>query len=63
MLIPIIFCIKEDIEKFIHYFESELDKKVLAISSVSGKNIDKLKSLMLSTVKAQRELEMDKDNA
>ena len=52
----------QEIEKFKHYFESELDKKVLAISSVSGKNIDKLKSLMLITVKTHRESEMDKEN-
>jgi len=41
----------EDVEKFQNFFESELDKKVLTISSVSGKNIDQLKSLMLKTVK------------
>ena len=45
---------EEEIEKFKLYFESELDKKVLTILSVSGKNIEKLKSLMLSTVKVQR---------
>ena len=53
---------EEDIEKFKLYFESELDKKVLTISSVSGKNIEKLKSLMLTTIKAHRESETDKEN-
>ena len=53
---------EEEIEKFKLYFESELDKKVLTISSVSEKNIEKLKSLMLSTVKVQRDLDLNKEN-
>ena len=36
----------QEISKFQTYFEQQLDKKVLPISGVSGKNIDTLKSLM-----------------
>ena len=43
---------EEEIEKFKLYFESDW-KKVLTISSVSGKNIEELKSVMLSTVKGK----------
>lgn len=37
---------EEEIEKFKTFFEKTLDKKVLPISSVSGRNIDNLKNLM-----------------
>lgn len=40
---------EEEIEKFVSYFEKQLDKKILPISSVSGRNIKTLKSLMLKT--------------
>jgi GTP-binding protein len=36
----------EEIKKIQNYFEHELDKKVLPISAVSGRNIDALKILM-----------------
>ncbi|MDC0254547.1 GTPase ObgE [Bacteriovoracales bacterium] len=45
---------EEEILKFQNFFEKELDKKILTISSVSGKNIDKLKALMLKTVKEEK---------
>ncbi|MCK5072762.1 MAG: GTPase ObgE [Bacteriovoracaceae bacterium] len=40
----------EEISRFKGYFESELDKQILVISSVSGRNIDLLKQLMLKTI-------------
>lgn len=40
---------QEEIDKFVSYMETELDKKVLPISSVSGLNLDVLKNLMLKT--------------
>lgn len=40
----------EEIDKFCAYFENELDKKVLILSSVSGQNIDQLKNLMLKAI-------------
>ncbi len=46
----------EEIKKFQDFFEEQLDKLVLPISGVSGKNIDKLKGLMLKCI----ELEKDK---
>lgn len=42
----------EEVEKVAQHFEETLDKKVLPISSVSGKNIDKLKTLMLKMIDA-----------
>ncbi|TDJ04223.1 MAG: GTPase ObgE [Deltaproteobacteria bacterium] len=45
---------EEEITKFQNYFELQLHKKVLPVSSVSGKNIETLKALMLKT--------MDKEN-
>jgi GTP-binding protein len=41
---------EEEIEKFVAHFEKTLDKKVLPISSVSKRNIDTLKQLMLQTL-------------
>ena len=41
---------EEEIEKFRLFFEEQLDKKVIALSSVSGRNIDLLKSIMLKTL-------------
>ncbi|MFP5459263.1 MAG: GTPase ObgE [Bacteriovoracia bacterium] len=40
---------EEEIEKFRSFMETSLDKKVLPVSSVSGRNIDLLKRLMLKT--------------
>lgn len=41
---------EEEIQKFQDFFESQLDKKVLPISGVSGRNIDNLKVLMLKSI-------------
>ncbi len=43
----------EEIEKIRKAFEEQLDKKCLPVSSVSGKNIDILKSLMLKTLEVE----------
>lgn len=40
----------EEIKKYQTFFEEQLDKKVLPISGVSGKNIDVLKSLMIKCI-------------
>lgn len=40
---------EEEIEKFRSHMEEQLDRKVLPISGVSGRNIDLLKQLMLKT--------------
>lgn len=40
----------EEIQKFVDFFEEQIDRKCLPISSVSGKNIDVLKSVMLKTL-------------
>jgi len=45
----------EEIDKFKDFFEKELHKKVLPVSSVSGNNIDNLKTLMLKTLDHQNE--------
>jgi len=37
----------KEIKKFVDFFEEHLDKKVLPLSAVSGKNVDTLKNLML----------------
>ena len=47
---------EEEILKFQEFFEKQLDKKVLPISGVSGRNIDTLKILMLKCI----DLEKDK---
>lgn len=41
---------EEEINKFVTFFEDQLDKKVLPISAVSGRNIDILKTLMLKSL-------------
>lgn len=41
---------EEEIQKYVTFFEEQLDKKVLPISSVSGRNIDQLKALMLRSI-------------
>lgn len=40
---------EEEIERFRSHMEEQLDRKVLPISGVSGRNIDLLKQLMLKT--------------
>lgn len=45
----------EEIEKFQTFFEEQLDKKVLPISGVSGKNIDNLKALMVKCIDLEKE--------
>lgn len=42
---------ENEIEKFINVFEEQLGKKVLPISSVSGRNIDLLINLMFKAIK------------
>ncbi len=44
---------EEEIEKFVSFFEEQLDRKVLPISSISHRNIDVVKSLMLKVLKAE----------
>ena len=46
---------EEEIEKFKAAMEEHLDKNVLVISSVSGRNLDLLKRLMLKTKKLKEE--------
>lgn len=46
---------EEEIAKFQSFFEKQLDKKVLPISGVSGRNIDTLKSLMLKCIDLEKE--------
>ena len=41
---------EEEIEKYRSFFEKQLHKKILPISAVSGKNIEKLKHLMLEAL-------------
>lgn len=41
---------EEEIEKFRSFMEEQLDKRVLPVSAVSGRNVDLLKRLMLSIV-------------
>lgn len=54
----------EEIQEFVDFFEEQLDKKVLPISSVSGKNVEVVKSLMLRSVQANRkELEQASEEA
>jgi GTP-binding protein len=40
---------EEEIKDYVEIIEKELDKKVLPISAISGKNIDQLKRIMLKT--------------
>lgn len=46
---------EEEIKKFQTFFEEQLDKKVLVISGVSGRNIDQLKSLMIKCIELEKE--------
>lgn len=45
---------EEEITKFVNFFEEQLDKKVLPISGVSGRNIDVLKSLMIQCIDLEK---------
>lgn len=45
----------EEIKKFQDFFEEQLDKKVLPVSAVSGRNIDILKSLMIKCIELDKE--------
>ena len=44
---------EEEIGKYQKYFETELDKKVIPLSAVSGKNVDVLKSVMLRSIRSE----------
>ncbi len=46
---------EDEIKKFQDFFEMQLDKKVLPISGVSGRNIDVLKSLMIKCIELDKE--------
>ena len=41
---------EEEIQKFQTFFEEQLDKKVVPLSSVSGRNVDLVKQLMLKAI-------------
>lgn len=45
---------EEDIRRFTSFFEEQLDKKVMYISAVSGKNLHELKMLMYRAVSKER---------
>ncbi|OUR96149.1 GTPase ObgE [Halobacteriovorax marinus] len=45
----------EEIDKYVNFFEEQIDRKVLPVSSVSGRNISLLKSLMLKTFEDYKE--------
>ena len=47
--------IDQKIEKYQKTLEEHLDKKILPISSVSGRNIEQLKRLMLKTKDIDKE--------
>ena len=52
---------EEEIEKFRSSMELQLDRKVLPISGISGRNIELLKQLMLRTKEViQEELKKEK---
>lgn len=53
---------EEEIKKFQDFFEEQLDKKVLPISGVSGRNIDQLKSLMIKCIDLEN-ADLKKKNA
>lgn len=52
---------EEEIEKFRSAMETQLDRRVLPISGVSGRNIDLLKQLMLRTKEIIKEEEKGKE--
>ena len=46
---------EEEITRFQNFFEEQLDRKVMPISGVSGRNIDQLKALMIKCIDADKE--------
>ncbi|MBL6988272.1 MAG: GTPase ObgE [Bacteriovoracaceae bacterium] len=44
----------EEVQNFQKYFEGQLDKNVLPISAVSGKNIERLKHLMFDATQSEK---------
>lgn len=46
---------ENEISRMQDFFETQLDKKVLPLSGVSGKNIDSLKSLMFKVIDSQKD--------
>ncbi|OIQ16781.1 MAG: GTPase ObgE [Bacteriovorax sp. MedPE-SWde] len=46
---------EEEILKFQKHFEEQVDRKVLPISSISGRNIELLKSIMMQTIEQSEE--------
>lgn len=52
---------EEEIKKFQDFFELQLDKKVLPISGVSGRNIEQLKSLMIKCIDLEKSANKTKD--
>ncbi len=44
---------EEEIEKFQRFFESELDKKIIPLSAVSGRNVDTIKHVMLKAIESE----------
>lgn len=40
----------EEINKYVDFFEKQLDKKVLPLSAVTGRNVEELKTLMLKSL-------------
>lgn len=45
---------EEEIKKFQDFFELQLDKKVLPVSGVSGRNVEQLKSLMIKCIDLEK---------
>jgi GTP-binding protein len=41
---------EEEIEKYVNFFEEQLDKKVLPLSAVTGRNVEEVKALMLQSL-------------
>ncbi len=53
----------EEIKKFQDFFEEQLDKKVLVISGVSGRNVDQLKSVMVKCIDLEKSERKELDKA
>jgi GTP-binding protein len=45
---------EEEIAEFVKFFEDTLDKKVLPLSAVSGRNVDVVKNLMVRALEAEK---------
>lgn len=52
---------EEEIQKFQTFFEEQLDKKVLTISGVSGKNLNELKALMIKCIDLEKLAKKEKE--